>query len=133
MTQVEFSFKAIQLVFTVTLAVLFLIWLKIILDKKRTGSRSRRDYQTHGNTPRAIGLKCALMIILTLWFFHLEQDVNELLYDLLFDHYSANQEARDLITLVRKLERRILWALTEFLTALSIMYLIYIIGLRVKI
>jgi hypothetical protein len=59
--------------------------------------------------------------------------VNELLYDLLFDHYSANQEARDLITLVRKLERRILWALTEFLTALSIMYLIYIIGLRVKI
>ena len=59
--------------------------------------------------------------------------MNELLYDLLFDHYSANQEARDLITLVRKLERRILWALTEFLTALSIMYLIYIIGLRVKI
>jgi hypothetical protein len=59
--------------------------------------------------------------------------VNELLYDLFFDHYSANQEARDLITLVRKLERRILWALTEFLTAFSIMYLIYIIGLRAKI
>ena len=59
--------------------------------------------------------------------------MNELLYDLFFDHYSANQEARDLITLVRKLERRILWALTEFLTAFSIMYLIYIIGLRAKI
>jgi hypothetical protein len=72
------------------------------------------------------------MIILTLWFFHLEQNVNELVYDLLFDSYSANQEARDLITLVRKLERRILWALTEFLTALSIMYLIYMIGMRAK-
>jgi hypothetical protein len=54
MTQVEFSFKAFQLVFTVTLAVLFLIWLKIILDKKRTGSRSRRDYQTLDSTPGAI-------------------------------------------------------------------------------
>jgi hypothetical protein len=32
--------------------------------------------------------------------------------------------------LLRKLERRILWALTEFLTALSIMYLIYMIGRR---
>jgi len=72
------------------------------------------------------------MIILTLWFFHLEQNVNELVYDLLFDSYKANQEARDFITLVRKLERRILWALTEFLTALSIMYLIYMIGMRAK-
>jgi hypothetical protein len=58
--------------------------------------------------------------------------VNELVYDILFDHYRANQGARDLITLVRKLERRILWALTEFLTALSIMYLIYMIGRRAK-
>jgi uncharacterized membrane protein len=53
-TQVEFSFKVIQLVFTVTVAVLFLIWLKIIVEKKRSGSRSRRDYQTHGNAPQAI-------------------------------------------------------------------------------
>ena len=54
MTQVEFSFKVIQMVFTVTVAVLFLIWLKIIFEKKRSSLRSRRDYQTHGSTPRSI-------------------------------------------------------------------------------
>jgi hypothetical protein len=54
MTQVEFSFKAIQLVFTFTLAVLFLVWLKVILDKKKRGSRSRREYQAQGSTPGAI-------------------------------------------------------------------------------
>ena len=36
--------------------------------------------------------------------------------------------ARDKVALARNIERRIVWALTEFVTATSILYLIFTMG-----
>lgn len=56
----------------------------------------------------------------------------EFVYDSLFIIYREDRTASDIIAFSRRIERRIIWTLSELGTALFIMYFFYKIGIKAK-
>ncbi len=135
LVDMELAVKAIQVIFTIGVAILFIFQIRQVVEKKREaeGKRIQQFYYSadplsaqRGPLPRKF--KSGLVLTFILILFHLEQNVNELIYDALFNHYAQDRAARDQVALARGIERHIVWALTEFMTASSILYLIYSMG-----
>jgi len=57
-----------------------------------------------------------------------QQTLNEVIYEALLIILKDNKPSSNTVYFVRSIDRRIFWAIIEFLASLSIIYLVYKIG-----
>jgi hypothetical protein len=56
----------------------------------------------------------------------------ECIYDILFQIYYNDKDAEYIVGMARRIERRIIWAISELLTSLAIMHIFKKIGTKVQ-